>query len=354
MHPEARIGRSACLRTTLTKGITTMILFLTTNQKTNLLDFLKLDGVELPIKKMVGSFNLQRFIVSDMRNFSHLTEVIFERTAFDDTDSEFVEAIEEFMTMYSARVSVIYEGLDTDSTIFRNLLGIGVGNLIVSTDIYEIQSEITECMSESGMQRYNVKERVKPRNTGDHYHFECQNIRIGVIGSQERIGVTTTAVGLASWLVKVGATACYIEANKQKRLQHIAMEYGEEITDNRFSANNIDFMSAEPTDEYNFKVYDIGTTANMDLIEGMDIVLVMCGIKMYELPYTAKVLKQLERTYAYICPLFLAEDRREDFIHLFQTEFYTPLYIEYQPDFTDSTPNKKNYKLMIQRYIATV
>ena len=331
-----------------------MILFLTTNQKTNLLDFLSVEGATLPIKKMVGSFNLQRFIVSDMRNFSHLTEVIFERTAFDDTDSEFVGAVEEFMTMYSARVTVIYEGLDADSNTFRNLLNIGVGNLVISTDIYEIQAEITECMSESGMQRYNAKERVKPRNTGEHYHFDCQNIRIGVIGSQERIGVTTTAVGLASWLVKVGATACYIEANKQKRLPHIAMEYGEELNDAGFTAEGINFMGAEPTGEYNFKVYDLSTIASTDLIEGMDIVIVMCGIKMYELPYTAKVLKQLERTYAYICPLFLAEDRREDFIHLFQTEFYTPLYIEYQPDFTDSTPNKKNYKLMIQRYIATV
>ena len=331
-----------------------MILFLTTNQKTTLLDFLSVEGATLPIKKMVGSFNLQRFIVSDMRNFSHLTEVIFERTAFDDTDSEFVGAVEEFMTMYSARVTVIYEGLDADSNTFRNLLNIGVGNLVISTDIYEIQAEITECMSESGMQRYNAKERVKPRNTGEHYHFDCQNIRIGVIGSQERIGVTTTAVGLASWLVKVGATACYIEANKQKRLPHIAMEYGEELNDAGFTAEGINFMGAEPTGEYNFKVYDLSTIASTDLIEGMDIVIVMCGIKMYELPYTAKVLKQLERTYAYICPLFLAEDRREDFIHLFQTEFYTPLYIEYQPDFTDSTPIKKNYKQMIQRYIATV
>lgn len=330
-----------------------MILYLTTNQKTNLLDFLSRDDVELPMKKIVGSFNLQRFIVSDMRNFSHLTEVVLERTAFDDTDNEFVEAIEEFLTMYSARVSVIYEGLDTDSTTFRNLLNIGVGNIVISTDIYDIQAEITECMSEKGMQRYNAKERIKPHHS-EHYSFDCQNIRIGVVGSQERIGVTTTAVGLASWLVKVGATACYIEANKQKRLPHISMEYGEELSSAGFTAEGIDFMGAEPTGEYNFKVYDLGVNTNTDFIDAMDIVIVMCEIKMYELPYTAKILKQLERTYSYICPLFLAEDKRTDYTHLFQTEFFTPVYMEYQPDFTNSEPNKKNYKQMIQKYIATV
>lgn len=133
-----------------------MILFLTTNQKTNLLDFYY-ESNPMPSKKMVGSFNLRNFMVSDMRNFSCLTQVVLKRTVFDDIDSEFVSAIEEFMTMYSAKVIVIYEGIGTDSDTFKNLLNIGVGNIVLATDIFHIQAEITECLSEDGMKKYNAK-----------------------------------------------------------------------------------------------------------------------------------------------------------------------------------------------------
>ena len=93
-----------------------MILYLSSTQHTNLLDFTGFyeSGSELPIKKMVGNFVLKQFIIYDMRNFSHFTEVVLDRIAFGDSDEEFAEAIEEFLTMYGPRITVICEGLRQD------------------------------------------------------------------------------------------------------------------------------------------------------------------------------------------------------------------------------------------------
>lgn len=78
-----------------------MILYLSSTEHTNLLYFTGWYDTDsdTPIKKMVGSFVLKQFIIYDMRNFSHFTGVILDRIAFGDTDEEFAEAIEEFLTM---------------------------------------------------------------------------------------------------------------------------------------------------------------------------------------------------------------------------------------------------------------
>lgn len=57
-----------------------MILYLSSTQNTNLLDFTGFyqPDSETPIKKMVGNFVLKQFVVYDMRNFAHFTDVVLE------------------------------------------------------------------------------------------------------------------------------------------------------------------------------------------------------------------------------------------------------------------------------------
>ena len=127
-----------------------MILYLSSAQHTDLLDFTGWYGAdsEMPIKKLVGSFVLKQFIIYGMCNFSHFTEVVLDRIAFEDSDDEFAEAIEEFLIMYSLRITVINEGLKQDDLLFQALLDKGVGNIVCDTEITAIQREISECLSE--------------------------------------------------------------------------------------------------------------------------------------------------------------------------------------------------------------
>ena len=137
-----------------------MILYFTTAEHTNLLDFLKNQEEynEVSITKMTGTFELSQFVVRDMRNFSHFTEVVIDRTAFTDADKEFVDAIEQFLTMYYARITVIDERLTANDKLFGQLLDIGVGNIVTAFDIATIQVEILACISGNGLQKYNAKE----------------------------------------------------------------------------------------------------------------------------------------------------------------------------------------------------
>lgn len=332
-----------------------MILYLSSVQHSNLLDFTGWNDPdsETPIKKLVGSYVLKQFIIYDIRNFSHFSEVVLDRLAFGDSDTEFAEAIEEFLTMYSARVTVICEGLLQSDPLFAALLDRGVGNIVCDTEIAAIQQEIRECLSDTGMTRYNPKERTGKASGVKQYRFDCENIKIAVLSSQPRMGATTTAIGLCTWLCSVGAAACYVEANGSHHLSVLAKAYDMEQTEAGFSYEGVQY-GYEPGQNVNFIVCDIGSdsTATQELVNAADLRLLVCGTKPYELPYSLRLKKRLEAAPAYILCPFVAEGMKADYAEVLQNDYHKVLFLEYQPEPTNGEANEKPFKTMITKYIA--
>lgn len=332
-----------------------MILYLSSTQHTNLLDFTGLYHAdsEMPIKKMVGNFVLKQFIVYDMRNFSHVTEVVLDRVAFGDSDEEFAEAIEEFLTMYNPRISVICEGLAENSPLFRSLLESGVGNIVCSTDIAEIQLEILECLSKQGMVRYAAKERTKKTGCRKTYRFDCENVHIAVLSSQPRMGATTTAIGLCAWLAAVGASVCYVEESESSILTAMAAAYEMEQTGEGWRLDGVRYGMEPSAEPVNFIVHDFGYQPNPnERANGVGLLLIVCGTKPYELPNSMRFLKRLEAADAYVLCPFTHEAVRSDYAAILQSDFHKVLFLDYQPEPTDGMSNSKQYKTMMTKYIA--
>lgn len=329
-----------------------MILYLASTQHTNLLDFTGwyAPDSDTPIKKMVGNFILKQFVVHDMRNFSHFADVVLDRPAFGDDDTGFAEAIEEFLTMYHARVTVICEGLVPSDPLFQALLDSGVGNIVCDTEITAIQQEITECLSETGMTRYNPKERLQ--KSGIKYRFDCENVRIAVVGTQTRMGTTTVAMGLCHWLQSVGAAVCYMEKNENGHLPLLARSYGMEQSGDGWLYEDVQYrrQGQEPETPANFIVQDMGSTTTA--LADADVLALICGTKPQELPYTAKLKRAQEGNHAYLLCPFVVEETREDVADALQDDYHKVLFLDYQPEPTDGAANAKQFKMMIRKYIA--
>ena len=332
-----------------------MILYLSSTQHTNLLDFTGWynSESEMPIKKMVGNFVLKQFIVYDMRNFSHVSEVVLDRIAFGDSDEEFAQAIEEFLTMYNPRISVICEGLLQDSSLFRSLLESGVGNIVCSTDIAEIQREILECLSEQGMARYAAKERTKKAGGRKTYRFDCENVHVAVLSSQPRMGTTTTAIGLCAWLAAVGASVCYVEENESGILTAMAAAYEMEPAGDGWLLDGVRYGTVPAAEPVNFIVHDFGyqSIPNEKAIDA-GLLIIVCGTKPYELPNSMRLLKRLDTIDAYVLCPFTHETVRSDYATILQSDFHKVLFLDYQPEPTDGMSNSKQYKTMMTKYIA--
>ncbi len=333
-----------------------MVLYLSSTQHTNLLDFTGFyePDSEMPVKKMVGNFVLKQFVVYDMRSFAHFTDVVLDRPAFGDTDEEFAQAIQEFLTMYSARVTVICEGLMQADPLFQALLDCGVGNIVCDTEIGEIQQEIRECLSDQGMTRYAAKERPDRAGGQEHYRFDCKNVAVAVVGSQSRIGVTTAAVGLSAWLARVGASVCYVEAHAGGHLAALARGYEMETEEEGWQFEGVHYRRMEPRADVNFVVYDLGSdlVGKKELVERADIKLLVCGTKPYELGLTVRLQASLAGIHAYLLCPFVAEGMKDDLAEALQNDYHKVMFSEYQPELTDSDCNGKQYKNLIARYIT--
>ena len=324
-----------------------MILYLTTSDHNNALDFLRQHESHNNLSKMTGTFHLNYFVVRDMRSFMHCEEIIIDRQCCDDTNDDFVKSLEEFMTMYDTRITVICAGLPQEDWLFQNLLKIGVGNIVTASVLEDIQEEVLDCLSEQGLQKYNACERANARKMGEHYNFNCTNVKIGVFGSQKRIGTTTMALGLANWLNKVGATVCYV-TNNNEMLQPIAMEYGADWTGGNFIANRITFAAEQVNDNYNFIIYDNGV--DLDKVNDADEIVLLYGTKTYEIPFVMRAKQFLNNKRVFVCSVFSDKDIQE----LFAENNYTNLSMEYQPSLLDTDTNRKIYKKIIEQHIATV
>lgn len=326
-----------------------MILYLSSQQHTNLLDFLAEQEDALPVKKMTGNFILKQFVVYDMRNFSHCTELVLDRIAFRDEDEEFVHAIEEFLTMYNARITVICEGLKENDPLSRALLNVGVGNIVTSVDIREMQEEIRQSLSSQGMTRYSPREQKKLQKQGEHYHFTADGVRVVMIGSQSRIGTTTTALGFAAWLGSVGASVAYVEKNDSGIIPYLrdAYEMDEEAGGCRLE--KVWYGMQAPDAGFHFLIEDYGASRPET---DADILLLICGAKPYEIVHTMRLLEQYETKTAFVLCPFVEKALQDTYAEAFQTDCHKVLFLEYQPDCMNGNSNAKVFKNIVERYIA--
>lgn len=325
-----------------------MILYLSSQQHTNLLDFLTEGEDALPVKKMTGNFMLKQFVVYDMRNFSHCTELVLDRIAFGDRDRDFAQAVEEFLTMYNARITVICEGLAKSDPLCRALLEVGVGNLVTAVNIKDIQEEIRQALSRQGMTKFFPKEQQNPC-IQEHYCFHADGIRIAMLGSQSRIGTTAAALGFAAWLGSVGASVAYVEKNGSGIIPYLADAYEMDEEAGGYRLEQMWYGEQMPGARFHFLIEDYGT----DRPEAeADVLILVCGTKPYEIAHTMELLEKYGTKNAVVLCPFVEKALRNTYVEAFKNDYNKIFFLEYQPDCMDGSPNAKIYRAVVERYIA--
>lgn len=242
-----------------------MLLYLTSNQKSNLIDP-AVRNMTLPAKKLVGRFSLKSFVTKDMRNYANAKFFVVDAACIEESGNDFTLALQSFQMMFSARIIVILSGYEDVNGEVQRLLSIGVVNLVTGETMEDALDELTEALSEDGMQRYVVKAPVyeQPATQREKapepdeiipYRWNARNIRIAVAGSQRRSGVTVTAFNLASWLAARGAEVAYIEVNQNRHLQLLLNIYEAAPDGEHYTIDGIDcYLTNEPDKAYQFKI----------------------------------------------------------------------------------------------------
>ena len=212
-----------------------------------------------------------------------------------------------------------------------------------------MQEEIRQSLSPRGMTKFSPRERERPKKQREHYCFHADSVRIAMVSSQSRIGTTTTALGFAAWLGSVGASVAYVEKNGSGIIPFLrdAYEMDEEAGGCRLE--KMWYGTQAPEAGFHFLIEDYGTgRPEVDA----DILLLVCGMKPYEIEHTMRLLGQYETRAAFILCPFVEKTLQDTYAEAFQTDYHKVFFLGYQPDCMDGSPNAKVFKNIIERYIA--
>ncbi|MCL2189144.1 MAG: hypothetical protein FWC16_09520 [Defluviitaleaceae bacterium] len=369
-----------------------MILYLSRSESANLLDIAAQEN-NLHVRKITGNFILSEFMIMEVRKFASCRFFCVERLAISETDTEFLEAVQSFQTMYSARVIVIHESISGLDDLSRSLVKIGVTDIVTASIMEEKLAQIAECLSFDGLlkhkpQAVNAQEYdevdeeepfVKiydtpfklpaPINTApkdplaqsiiekdmedEHYRFDCVNITIGIIGASRRVGTTTFALGLTNFIKNHGGTACYVALNTHNHLENIATAYNFDTEEDYFTHDTIDFYEGMlPKYDYNFIIMDYGDVKREATRKYKESnVHLLCGASNtpHEIAEFAQALKQVKSTK----PTVLTYAPNPMYAPQFSSSVtQTPTIINPAINMLDFKSNGVTYKNIIKPYIV--
>jgi hypothetical protein len=335
-----------------------MILYLTSEARVNLLDFLE---QEFPIKKLTGNFSLLSFVVKDMRNFSHANFVVLDRMAISESDDDLIQALLSYQTIYGMRVIIIAEGLPVGSPLVQQLLRIGIFEIVTASEIEQLHDELRQCFSDDGMQRfkptleagevlYEMPSQHSPEQT--KYHFSCTNLRVAVAGSDRRVGTTITAMNMVCWVNAHGGRACYVEANSNNHLAHIIHLFEPDKTGNAYRLEGNDlYMTEELSQEYNVIVLDCGVLGEriQESFSSADI-RILCGSAMpYDLARFYRAIEQCKDLSIQSLGVFVPHDLRSYMLEAIDSCI---IFGEFSHGLFNSSNNDELYKQLLKVHSA--
>jgi hypothetical protein len=334
-----------------------MLLYLTSNDHINLLDFLN-DEHGIIIKKLSGTFSLRQFVLGDLRSLNHFQYMVIDLNAIKDSNRDIMEAVNAYKKMFTSRLIFYIEDMKAHHDLVRELIENGIFNIVTATDIEAIKAELLKTISDLGISKREVMLKLNPDdssfNTAIHaYEFSKKEIKIAVTGVQHRVGTTTMSINLANYLSSIGAKVCYVEANEHDHLSKLPAFYqGMTSKDDIILYNGVKYLSlhSECHDEFDFIIYDMGVINSkiIGAIRNNCDAAVLCATgKPYEMNELEKHKNLLDTTSLNILFSFVAESDRHKYLKLHKGISFS----KYTPNYFDGEVNEIIWSSVIKSFI---
>ncbi len=304
------------------------LLYITSDRLVGQLDYLKDDGHI--VNEIAGDISLNNFIDRILHSYKpkRIDYIVIDLSTVIEKDEELLKAIDNFRFHTKAKLIFITALLNDDCYNENILLDKNYTNIINTLDSEHFKMNINELICNTPIEKANKIEEIKPikeaiekytddnslsieieKNLKNDFDedkedyktveqfdielkkntlFELFNsdvtkkwnatgITIGFIGSDRRVGTTTTAINMAYWLKSNGAKVCYIKANKNDDLFTYMKVDELEAVDNVIVIEDIDFilnLNIDIDKDYNFIIYDIDDSYKY-LIDNLDETIIL-------------------------------------------------------------------------------
>lgn len=334
-----------------------MLLYLTSNDHINLLDFLN-DEHGIIIKKLSGTFSLRQFVLGDLRSLNHFQYMVIDLNAIKDSNRDIMEAVNAYKKMFTSRLIFYIEDMKAHHDLVRELIKNGVFNIVTAKDIEAIRAEFLKSVSDLGISKRDIIIKLTPndfsfKTSAEIYKFSKKEIKIAVTGVQHRVGTTTMAINFANYLSSIGAKVCYVEANEHDHLSKLPAFYqGMTSKDDVILYNGVKYLSlhSECHDEFDFIIYDMGVIDNRIISairKNCDAAILCATGKPYEISNMANSENLIvEKLIGKVLSLVAESDKRK-----IQKQYGDVFFSNYTPDYFDGDNNDEVWEDIISKFI---
>lgn len=171
--------------------------------------------------------------------------------------------------------------------------------------------------------------------------WKCNNVMIGLIGVDRRVGTTTAAIRLANMLHKEGAKISYVEANDHGHLEKIAKQYEFVPVESYYLKGGVSYFINSYDTTTNFNIYDLGCISeNGERITKLDgifhKVFLVSGSKAYELDSLHKAMNIMKASNVGLI-FNLPGEESKNLIRLYKEEVSFLTELQYAPSWFSGT-----------------
>jgi len=260
---------------------------------------LKENGELIGGQQVDNHIQFLKFIKANISKMADIDKLVIDFSALDDLDDEILQAIKMYRTMYDeARIIIIAPGRSPGDELLSQLFALGIWNIVATMDYLEIKQEFTVCLTEKGKsfkEALIFKDVKKNEQSITKEGIKAVNkVRIRILGSQLRIGVTHCSISLAGCLRKMGYLVAVLEFNHTGAFQRIRSGFDEKLHDHMyFTMNGIDYYPEVTSrslpkvleKNYNFIIFDFGnySQGNLEEYHKCHVKIMIAGSKVWEI-----------------------------------------------------------------------
>lgn len=334
-----------------------MLLYLSSNEHINMLDFLN-DELGIIIKKLSGTFSLKQFIIGDLRSLNHFQYIVVDLNAIKDSDREIMDAVSAYKKMFTSRMIFYIEDIDIHRELAFELVENGIFNMVTANDVETLKLEFLKSISDLGINKREILSKLSPDNKKSNNALELNDfikkeIKIAVTGLQHRVGTTTMAINLANYLAGMGVKVCYVEANEHDHLSTLPAFYeGMTAKEDTILYNGVKYLTlhSECHDEFDFIIYDMGVIDNRIISaarNNCDAVILCATGKPYELSDIAEYRALLDSIPISTVFSFVSETDRQKYLKRDANIHFS----NYTPNYFDIEINEPIWSTVIKPFI---
>ena len=263
-----------------TEEVRKMVIYITSDEKKDLLNRMsKQYDWELLVEVMEkGSLN--KFITDRLQVINSIRYLVIERSCIKENEQQLHDLLDTIHAIWSPQIILLEEILQDDDGEYQKVI---YQNNI--TSLYKYQDNI-----EVNIEYLLKGEKIPAENV-------YSGTWIGVMSANSGAGCTHVAIDLATFIGSQGQSVCYVEANDSGDLGAMAQFYEfEQVEDNHYRKDGIDYWHQMIDPEKKFAVLDIGkyNAAKMEMFNQCKIKILVSDGKPYRMADAMNVLRYVQ------------------------------------------------------------